>query len=657
MQVTDLLASGYTYVSDDSPGTYDPVTGLWNVGALAPGATATLNITATVNATGSYANTAQVTASQHFDPDSTPNNNVPAEDDQASITLTPGATAQPPVAVNDSSLHNPPGPVTLNVTNNDTDPNLDLAVSTVDLNPGLAGQQTTRVVAGQGTWTVDTLGNVTFTPSPASRGTRRRLPIRFRTREHGPPIRPRSRSTMCPWPANDSSSGNTTGTAVTVPVLSNDTTGDATVPSTVQIVGTPAPGVSLVVPGEGTWSVNTTTGAITFTPAPGFTGDPTPIQYTVQDNDGNTSNPATVTVDYVQLPPVAVNDSSLNNQPGPVTLNVTGNDTDPNNDVDPSTVDLDPATPGQQTTLIVPGEGFWQVDSSGNVTFFPNVGFTENPTPITYTVQDRTGLQSNDASITITYVPQADLALTKTVEQPDAQRRRHHHLHRHADQQRPRTTPPASRVTDLLPAGLTFVSATPTQGTYNAVTGVWTVGTLTNGAAATLLLRARVDSPVARTNTATIAAADQFDPNPANNTRQRHRDAAAGRPGGHQDGQRRDAQRRRQITFTVTLTNAGPDAATGVQRRATCCPPGLTFVSATPSQGTYNAGTGVWTVGTVAAGDAADADDHRHGGQPRARRPTPRRSPTPTSSTRTRPTTRPASPRRRSRPTWPSPRR
>ena len=66
MQVTDLLASGYTYVGDDSPGTYDPVTGLWNVGALAPGATATLNITATVNATGSYANTAQVTASQQF---------------------------------------------------------------------------------------------------------------------------------------------------------------------------------------------------------------------------------------------------------------------------------------------------------------------------------------------------------------------------------------------------------------------------------------------------------------------------------------------------------------------------------------------------------------------------------------------------------------
>src|SRR5262249_19133428 len=162
-------------------------------------------------------------------------------------------------------------------------------------------------------------------------------------------------------------------------------------------------------PGEGTWSVNTTTGAITFTPATGFTGDPTPIQYTVNDAQGNTSNPATVTVDFVQRPPVAVNDSSLNNQPGPVTLNVTANDTDPNNDLDPSPVDLAPSTPGRQTTFIVPGQGFWQVDGSGNVTFFPDVGFLQDPTPIIYTVEDRTGLESNAATITVTYVPRADL--------------------------------------------------------------------------------------------------------------------------------------------------------------------------------------------------------------------------------------------------------
>src|SRR5262249_2779135 len=188
-------------------------------------------------------------------------------------------------AVNDSSLHNPAGLVTLNVTDNDTDPNLDLNVATVDLNPGVAGQQTTLVVPGQGTWSVDNQGNVTFTPQAGFTGGP--TPIAYTVQDAG--RRPSNQATIAidyvPVARDDSSSGNTTGTAVTVPVLSNDTTGDVTVPSTVQIVGTPGPGVPLVVDGQGTWSVNTTTGAITFTPAPGFTGDPTPIRYTVQDND------------------------------------------------------------------------------------------------------------------------------------------------------------------------------------------------------------------------------------------------------------------------------------------------------------------------------------------------------------------------------------
>ena len=87
------------------------------------------------------------------------------------------------------------------------------------------------------------------------------------------------------------------------------------------------------------------------------------------------------------------------------------------------------------------------------------------------------------------------------------------------------------RVADLLPPGLTFVSANPSQGIYLPASGVWIVGTVTTGAPQTLVLTVRVDTPDAQTNTATISAADQFDPNTGNNTRQRHRDAPAGRPG------------------------------------------------------------------------------------------------------------------------------
>jgi CshA-type fibril repeat protein len=43
------------------------------------------------------------------------------------------------------------------------------------------------------------------------------------------------------------------------------------------IVGAPGDGKELVVSGEGTWTVDPVTGAITFTPETGFTGNPTPI--------------------------------------------------------------------------------------------------------------------------------------------------------------------------------------------------------------------------------------------------------------------------------------------------------------------------------------------------------------------------------------------
>jgi len=53
------------------------------------------------------------------------------------------------------------------------------------------------------------------------------------------------------------------------------------------------------------------------------------------------------------------------------------------------------------------------------------------------------------------------------------------------------------------------------------------------------------------------------------------------------------------VTFTITARNNGPAAASGVQV-SDLLPSGYTFVSATPSRGSYVAGTGVWAVGTLA---------------------------------------------------------
>lgn len=57
--------------------------------------------------------------------------------------------------------------------------------------------------------------------------------------------------------------------------------------------------VELVVPGEGTWTVDPTTGEVTFVPEDGFEGDPTPVDWTGTKLDG-TPMTGTLSIDYLQ---------------------------------------------------------------------------------------------------------------------------------------------------------------------------------------------------------------------------------------------------------------------------------------------------------------------------------------------------------------------
>ena len=76
----------------------------------------------------------------------------------------------------------------------------------------------------------------------------------------------------------------------------------------------------------------------------------------------------------------------------------------------------------------------------------------------------------------------------------------------------------ALQVTDLLPAGLTFVSAVATQGTYTSGTGVWDVGAVAVGATATLHIVTRVTGTSRVTNTARRSSSSPVDPNSANDS-------------------------------------------------------------------------------------------------------------------------------------------
>ena len=210
-----------------------------------------------------------------------------------------------------------------------------------------------------------------------------------------------------PIAENDTALGES-AQPVIVDVVANDSDAENDLdPTTVKLID-PITGdavTNLVVDGEGTWAVDATTGEVSFTPETGFTADPTPVSYVVSDINGLQSNQATITIDYPQNAPLATDDTVLGESAQPVIVDVVANDSDAENDLDPTTVKLiDPITGDAVTNLVVDGEGTWAVDATtGEVSFTPETGFTADPTPVSYVVSDINGLQSNQAVITANY--------------------------------------------------------------------------------------------------------------------------------------------------------------------------------------------------------------------------------------------------------------
>ena len=151
------------------------------------------------------------------------------------------------------------------------------------------------------------------------------------------------------------------------------------------------------------------------------------------------------------------------------------------------------------------------------------------------------------------------------------------------------------------PPGSRSCRLTASQGSYDTATGIWTVGALDWLAQATLTLVARVDQPGALVNNASMASQDQIDPNPINNS-----DAASVNAAPAADLRVIKAVSDAApgvgalVTYTIAVTNLGPNDATSADV-SDVLPAGVAFVSARASQGSYDAGTGIWTLGAVPA--------------------------------------------------------
>ncbi|MCD8431070.1 Ig-like domain-containing protein, partial [Tenacibaculum finnmarkense genomovar ulcerans] len=332
-------------------------------------------------------------------------------------TVKAGYTEVDPIATDDSSTGNTPGDdATVKLLDNDklsdgteiTDPSTQV---TIDLDPTTAGVQNTLVVPNEGTWTVDpATGILTFNPEDGF--TQTPTDVVYTLTEISTGLIDTATvkagyTEVDPIATDDSSTGNTPGDDATVKLLDNDKLSDGTEitdPSTqVTIDLDPTiPGVqnTLVVPNEGTWTVDPATGILTFNPEDGFTQTPTDVVYTLTEISTGLSDTATVKAGYTEGNPIATDDTSTGNTPGDdVVVNLLDNDklSDGTEITDPSTqvtIDLDPSTPGVQNTLVVPNQGTWTVDpATGILTFNPEDGFTQTPTDVVYTLTETsTGL-------------------------------------------------------------------------------------------------------------------------------------------------------------------------------------------------------------------------------------------------------------------------
>jgi uncharacterized protein (TIGR03437 family) len=142
------------------------------------------------------------------------------------------------------------------------------------------------------------------------------------------------------------------------------------------------------------------------------------------------------------------------------------------------------------------------------------------------------------------------------------------------------------QVKDVLPAGLSFISATPSQGSYNNANGIWTIGTVNASSSAALTINATVQTASTITNTAEVTASDQVDPDSTPNNHIAGEDdqcsVTINQPRADLSITKTDSPdpvpSGNTLTYTLAVTSSGPNAAQSVVVTDNL-PGNLTFVS------------------------------------------------------------------------------
>ena len=660
VEVTDTLPANVTFVSaTPSAGSFDSTNKVWSIpnvpttnGIANP---LTLTIVATATSTGRSFNTVAITASDVWDPNDRNNTaKTPTDPQEADLVVSK--------TVNDSTP-NVGDNVTFTVTLNNLGPSASQNVVVNDLLPaGLtyvshtASNGDPSYVPGTGVWTLGSVAaNTTNTLTVVANVTAPSsglAPARTNTATA-------TSTTPDPNPDNNTDDKTVTPLQADLAVFKvvddpNPNVGD-TITFTVEVDNFGPDAATQVVVNDilpagltfvsaststgayagGVWTVGTVAagGSATLTVtatvnAPTSPGIPQPVTNTAtvsgreyDPDPSNNTDSVTETPQYADLAVTKVVSDATPNVGDTITFTITlsnlGADTATNVtvlDQLPAGLQFVDATANEGT--YDPGTGIWTVGTVDTLfartlqidaLVLPPVSGVPQPSTNTASVNtsDQYDPDPSNNTDSVTETPQyADLAVEKVVSNPNP----------NVGGQvtftitlRNLGIDEATGVTiaDPLPSGLTFVSASPSAGTnYSPATGVWQVGTIPAGGEKTLAIVVAVPGPGSFTNVAAVSTTNQFDPDHTNDSGEstistREADLAVAKTVSDPNPNVGDT-----ITFTVTVSNLGPDSANNVQITDTFPTGGLQYLSAAPSQGTFNAGTGVWTVGTVDVGSA-----------------------------------------------------
>ena len=229
---------------------------------------------------------------------------------------------------------------------------------------------TTKVVPGEGKYTIDKDGKVTFTPEPQFTGTAKGVTVK-RVDKNGTPVTAKYTPTVTPvTPTSDP--------VVSTDIQGKEQTGKPTFkpgnPEVPMDDETPATfedgSTTKVVPGEGKYTIDKD-GKVTFTPEPQFTGTAKGVTVKRVDKNG-TPVTAKYTPTVKPVEPTGKPAKTINKKGETQTGKPTFTPANPNVPIDEKV----PATfEDGSTEKVVPGEGKYTVAPDGTVTFVPEKDF------------------------------------------------------------------------------------------------------------------------------------------------------------------------------------------------------------------------------------------------------------------------------------------